>query len=92
VIWGFEGDAKTIAEEMNNGTENQSSFGMVLDDLRQEIQPLLQWKMSFIRREGNNTAHVLTKYATNNVIDKVWVVPRDCIRELLLLEQFALTV
>jgi ribonuclease HI len=28
----FEGDTKTIVEEMNHGAENQSSLGMVLED------------------------------------------------------------
>jgi hypothetical protein len=46
----FEGDAKTIVEEMNHEAENQSSLGMVLEDSRKEIQTLLRWKMSFIKR------------------------------------------
>jgi hypothetical protein len=50
--------------------------------------------MSFIKREGNNTAPVLAKFATKNDIEKVWVHPPECIHELLLLllEQFALAV
>jgi hypothetical protein len=88
----FEGDAKTIVEEMNRGAENQSSLGMVLEDSRKEIQTLLRWKMSFIKREGNNTARVVAKFATKNDIEKVWVHPPECIHELLLLEQFALAV
>ena len=86
----FEGDAKTIVEEMNHGAENQSSLGMVLEDSRKEIQTLLQWKMSFTKRKGNNTAHVLSKFATKNAREKVWV--KECIRELLLLEHVALAV
>jgi hypothetical protein len=30
--------------------------------------------MSFIKREGNNTAHALAKFATKNVIDVEYIV------------------
>lgn len=86
----FEGDAKTIVEAMNSGAENRSSIGMVMEDLRQVLQTLVTWKISCIKREGNNSAHVLAKFATKNDLEKVWVHPPDCIREQLLLELFAL--
>jgi ribonuclease HI len=86
----FEGDAKTIVDAMNSRVENRSSLGMVLEDLRQELQTLVSWKISYIKRERNNAAHVLAKFAIKNDLEKVWVHPPDCIREQFLLELFAL--
>jgi ribonuclease HI len=88
----FEGDAKTIVEAMNHGAEDRSSLGMILEDLKGEATLFQHWKMSFIKREGNQIAHVLAKYATQNAIDKVWAHPPDCIRDLLLVEHVALAV
>jgi hypothetical protein len=63
---------------------------MVAEDLTSEVLKIQQWKMSFCKRDGNMIAHVLAKYAVRHAVETMWVSPPDCIRELLLLEHFAL--
>jgi hypothetical protein len=43
--------------------------------------------MTFVKRDGNKAAHLLSKYAVRHAVDKFWQEPPDCIREILLLEQ-----
>ena len=48
--------------------------------------------MSFIRREGNKAAHVLSKVAIADVVNKVWINEiLDCIHDIILIEQHALS-
>ncbi|XP_059451232.1 uncharacterized protein LOC132182040 [Corylus avellana] len=86
----LEGDAKSVVNAITCAGADRSRLGHVLDDLKMEVQSIPHWKMSFIKCEGNNAAHVLAKHASQHVLDKTWEVPPDCIRDLLLLEQFAL--
>jgi ribonuclease HI len=86
----FEGDSKSVVDAMNNGGEERSYLGIVAEDLTTKILQIQQWKMSFIKRDGNKIAHVLAKYAIQHGVEFMWTSPPDCIRELLLLEQFAL--
>jgi ribonuclease HI len=87
----FEGDAKVVVNAANCEGENLSKFGQVVADIQSEVKSLISWKMFFINRECNNAAHTLAKYAIKHVLDKVWVVPSDFIRDLLLVEQSALS-
>ena len=47
-----------------------SSKGMLVEDIKQELQSPQQWHMSFVRREDNRGAHTLSKLATKNFMDK----------------------
>ena len=59
------------------------------EDIKDEVRTVPQWKLSFVRRDGNKVAHVLSKLAVQHDMDQEWVAPPECIRDLLLLEQFA---
>ena len=60
-------------------------------DLQVEVKWSTSWRMVFVQHVGNNAAHILAKHAVKNVLDRIWVIPPDCIRDTLLLEQFAFT-
>jgi hypothetical protein len=62
-----------------------------VEDIKSELRWFTQWKMSFVNREGNQAAHILSKFAVKNGVDIVWSESSDCIRETILLEQLALT-
>jgi hypothetical protein len=64
----------------------------MLGDITQALQGLYQWRMSFIRREGNQAAYVLSKLATTVEIDQSWINKAlDCIQDIILIEQHALS-
>jgi hypothetical protein len=47
-----------------------------------------QWRMSYIRREGNCATHSLSKFATVNLVDILWLFePPDCIKDIIRMEQ-----
>lgn len=64
----FQGDAKSVVDAVNCVEDDRSRMGHVMEDLKVEVQSILQWKMSFIKREGNNVAHVLAKYMVHSVL------------------------
>jgi hypothetical protein len=65
-------------------------MGHVIEDIKVGLRNFQQWKVSFTKREGNQVAHLLAKFAVKNGVDIVWSESPDCIRETVLLEQFAL--
>ena len=52
----FEGDAKSVVDAVNDVGANRSSLGLVIEDIRRELNSLAMWKMTFVRREGNHMA------------------------------------
>jgi ribonuclease HI len=59
----FEGDSKIVVEGVNSTKEDWSGKGMVLEDIKLELQAIPQWRMTFVRRDGNHAAHTLSKWA-----------------------------
>jgi ribonuclease HI len=87
----LEGDSETIVDAINICKVDRSSLGLLMDDIRSELSCMPHWKMTFIRREGNNVAHVLAKEAISSPLDNCWLFePPDCIKELVVTERTAL--
>jgi ribonuclease HI len=86
----FEGDAKVVIDAVLSEEDDWSRKGTVIEDIKEELRTVPQWKMTFTRREGNKAAHVLAQCAVQQDMDNDWVDPPDCIRDVLLLEQFVL--
>jgi hypothetical protein len=88
----FEGDTHIVVDGINSLEIDWSSKGLMLGDIMQALQGFHQWRMSFIRREGNKAAHVLAKLATTVEIDQLWINKApDCIQDIILIEQYALS-
>jgi hypothetical protein len=87
----FEGDAKVVVDSINGEKVDRGRLGHLVADLQADVKTLENWKMTFVQRNGNNATHMLARYAVKHGLDKMWVVPLDCIREILLLKQFALS-
>jgi hypothetical protein len=63
-------------------------MGHVIADIKVGLRIFQQWQMSFVKREENQAARLLAKFAVKNGVDKVWSESPD--GETVLLEQFAL--
>jgi ribonuclease HI len=87
----FEGDAKLVVDAVNSGEIDRGRIGHVVEDLRAEMTWSISWKMGYVQRGNNSAAHGLAKHAVKNVLDRIWVIPPDCIRDIFLSEQFALS-
>ena len=83
----FEGDAKLVVNSVNSSQVDNSWMGHVVEDIKVEVQAFHQWQISFVRREGNQVANLLAKYAVKHFENNLWLsMPLDCIRDALLLE------
>ena len=66
-------------------------MGHIVEDIKLETQAFQQWQLTFTRREENRVAHLLAKYAVKHDHNFYWRdTSPNCIRGVLLLEQFAL--
>ena len=66
----FEGDTKNVVDGVNLKQDDQSSMGMLLEDLRVELQIVPTWRMKFVRREENKAVHDLSKAATKEFVNQ----------------------
>jgi ribonuclease HI len=88
----FEGDSQIVVEGINSPTIDWSSKGLMLGDILEALQGIYCWRISFTHREGNKAAHVLAKLATMVEYEKIWINKAlDCIRDIVLTEQHALS-
>ncbi|XP_059446805.1 uncharacterized protein LOC132178381 [Corylus avellana] len=87
----FEGDAKAVIDAVNSKEKDSCWMGHIIEDIKLELQVFQRWQLTFIRREGNNVAHLLAKYAMEHTHGFCWKdIPPDCIREAVLSEQVTL--
>jgi ribonuclease HI len=66
------GDAKVIIDAVMEEVPNWSRVGHLVDDIRAALQLFLSWKMTYVRREGNQPAHLLARMATTSELDREW--------------------
>ena len=86
----FKGDAPKVVNAVNSMSEDWSNVGLLVEDIRHNLQALQQWRMSYICKEGNCAAHSLSKFATINHVDLFWLFePPDCIKDIIRMEQVA---
>jgi ribonuclease HI len=84
----FEGDTQKVVNAVNSTSEDWSNVGLLVEDIRRDLQVFQQWRMSYICREGNCAAHSLSKFATINLVDMHWLFePPDCIKDIIRMEQ-----
>jgi hypothetical protein len=48
-----EGDAKSVIDSVHSDMVYSSGVGHLIEDIKFEIQASQQWKLTFIKREGN---------------------------------------
>ena len=78
-----------VINAVNSSEPDWSSLGMLAEDIKHEQQALPQWSFSFVRRDGNNAARILSRLATKSFLDQMWLhEPPECISDILQMEQF----
>jgi hypothetical protein len=65
----LEGDAQVIVNAVMTEASDWSRVGHLIDDIRAALQPFTSWTMAYVRREGNQPAHLLARMATTNEVD-----------------------
>ena len=83
----FEGEPKIVIDDVNSPENDWSSKGMLVEDLRKELQAIPQWQMTFTRREGNKAAHALAKWASRNNVTLQWLYTTpECTQDIVRME------
>jgi ribonuclease HI len=67
----LEGDAKGVIDAINYVDVDKCWMGHVIEDIKVELKTLAHWKLTLtlVKREGNQVAHNLAKYAVMNCIN-----------------------
>ncbi|KAF5450904.1 hypothetical protein F2P56_031219, partial [Juglans regia] len=69
----FESDAKNVVDAINSNSSDMSWPGQIIEDIRLIMETHQNWKLSFIRRVGNQAAHVLAKLGLSLESELVWM-------------------
>ncbi|KAF5447347.1 hypothetical protein F2P56_032905 [Juglans regia] len=72
----LEGDALQVIQAINSRSENWSSTGMIMEDVKGQLSTFESWSAIHIRREGNKAAHELAK---NALVTSTSSLDVDCI-------------
>jgi hypothetical protein len=62
----IEGNAKSMIDSVNSVETDSSWIGHIVEDIKLELRAFQQWQLTFTRREGNQVAHLLAKYAVEH--------------------------
>jgi hypothetical protein len=81
----LEGDALEIIQAFERNDTWRGSYGVLVQDARQQLDRLLEWKMQHVSRQANVEAHSLAKYALSLETEHLWttdfpvcISPRVC--------------
>jgi hypothetical protein len=69
----LEGDANVVVTTLNWEDEDFSRFGNIIVETREILKGFPLWNVSFVRRECNNAAHQLAKFAISQELNQVWM-------------------
>ena len=75
----IEGDSETIYRELNSSDLSLALHGHVIQDTKYLASSFVSHRFSHVRRQGNNVAHALARWAINSPNLTVWMedVPPD---------------
>jgi ribonuclease HI len=68
----FEGDAMQVIKAIEMNGQCMSSYGHMIECIREELRNLENASFTHVRREANNAAHTLAKLATTHVTLSTW--------------------
>lgn len=69
----MEGDAKNVVDAVYLRSPDESSRGHLIADILLALSSIPAWEMGYVRREGNNVAHVLAAVAMHENVNRVWL-------------------
>jgi ribonuclease HI len=53
----FEGDTQIVVNAVNSNGVDWNVMGLMINDIRREMETIQSWRMTFANMEGNNAAH-----------------------------------
>ena len=75
----LESDCLKLVQAMDTVDEDNSGFGIVVEDIRQLMTSLVSSYFAHVYRESNSAAHKIAKFALNAGVSYRWIgsVPNE---------------
>jgi ribonuclease HI len=89
----LEGDSLTVVQDIRAMVSNCTAHGQIVEDTWAVLNSRRSWMIGHTKREGNQAAHELAKFAVRNQLDRTWIeeIP-ECIYVIVSLELSALSI
>jgi hypothetical protein len=52
----FKGDVKIVLDAVNFVDVDKSCLGHIIEEIKVELKSLVNWKLTFVKRKGNQVA------------------------------------
>ena len=89
----FEGDTKIVVDGINLKQDDWGRTGMLLEDIKVELQTIPTWRMKFVCWEENKATHALSKVAAKEFVNQRWMFATpDNIFEIVRMERTILSL
>ena len=73
-----------VVRKIKNEEADPSVLGPMIREVKNMLAKRERWKVTWVRRTANGTAHGLAKEGVTNNISKIWVqAPPDCILHII---------
>jgi ribonuclease HI len=89
----LEGDSLAVVQDIQSLGSTCIAHGQIVEDTRFVLNSHRSWMIGHTKRNGNQAAHGLAKYAVRNHMDQTWLedIP-DCVSVVVNLERSALSI
>lgn len=88
----FVGDSLVVVDGINSSEGDWSRKGLMVEEIKFELRAFPQWRMTFVRRDGNQATHALSKVATKAIVNQQWIFKTpDYINDIIMMEHTALS-
>jgi hypothetical protein len=69
----MEGDAHELVTALGKANQCSSAYGSIIHDARTRLSTFQAWTVQHVRREGNNVAHSLARWAVSQQLHQTWI-------------------
>jgi hypothetical protein len=77
-------DSTSVVAKLGCEAKDRSMHGPLVEEIKNELRTLVNFKVKWVRHSANGVAHSLAKEGCGLEIDRVWnVVPPVCIESVL---------
>ncbi len=69
----MEGDAQELVTALGKADQCSSAYGSIIQDARTRLSTFQAWTIQHVRREGNNVAYSLARWAVSQQLHQTCI-------------------